>query len=317
MKAVITDYQYESIETERSIIEGAGFTLKDYQAKETKDLIPIVEDAQAVITQYSDINAEVISHMKQARMIIKYGIGVNNIDCEAAAKKGIYVCNVPDYGVEEVSDHAVAMILALGRKLPILTDAFRNGDWGYRSVVPLYRLRECTVGLVGFGRIPQLVAGKLKGFGIRILAFDPYISEQMAEEAGVMLAEMDQIIKESDFISVHCPLTKDTYHIIGKEEFHKMKSTAYIINTARGGIIDEAALIEALKANEIAGAGIDVFEQEPAGPDNELLHFPNVIATPHSAWYSEVAIAALQRKVAEEVVNVLQGNHPFNCVNGL
>ncbi|MBU9746283.1 C-terminal binding protein [Lachnospiraceae bacterium ASD3451] len=317
MKAVITDYQYESIETERSIIEGAGFTLEGYQAKETKDLIPAVEDAQAVITQYADINAEVISHMKQARMIIKYGIGVNNIDCEAAAKKGIYVCNVPDYGVEEVSDHAVAMILALGKKLPILTEAFRNGDWGYGSVVPLYRLSECTVGLVGFGRIPQMAARKLKGFGMRILAYDPYASEQTAKEAGVVLTDMEQIIKESDFLSVHCPLTKDTRHIIGREEFRKMKSTAFVINTARGGIIDEAALIEALKEKEIAGAGIDVFEQEPAGPDNELLHLPNVIATPHSAWYSEVAITTLQRKVAEEVVNVLQGNRPFHCVNGL
>ena len=317
MKAVITDYQYESIETERSIIEGAGFTLEGYQAKETKDLIPAVEDAQAVITQYADINAEVISHMKRARMIIKYGIGVNNIDCEAAAKKGIYVCNVPDYGVEEVSDHAVAMILALGKKLPILTEAFRNGDWGYGSVVPLYRLSECTVGLVGFGRIPQMAARKLKGFGMRILAYDPYASEQTAKEAGVVLTDMEQIIKESDFISVHCPLAKDTRHIIGREEFRKMKSTAFVINTARGGIIDEAALMEALKEKEIAGAGIDVFEQEPPGSDNELLHLPNVIATPHSAWYSEVAVTNLQRKVAEEVVNVLQGNRPFHCVNGL
>ena len=152
---------------------------------------------------------------------------------------------------------------------------------------------------------------------MRILAYDPYASEQTAKEAGVVLTDMEQIIKESDFLSVHCPLTKDTRHIIGREEFRKMKSTAFVINTARGGIIDEAALIEALKEKEIAGAGIDVFEQEPAGPDNELLHLPNVIATPHSAWYSEVAITTLQRKVAEEVVNVLQGNRPFHCVNGL
>lgn len=315
MKVVITDYQYENIDSERSIITGAGYELFDYQVKTTPDLIPVVKDADAVITQYSDINAEVIEHMQNCKIIIKYGIGVNNIDCEAASKKGIYVCNVPDYGVDEVSDHACTMLLALGKKLPILAKSFRKGEWGYSSVVPLLRLSECTLGLVGFGRIPKMVARKMSAFGMKVIAYDPYINETAAQELNVTPVTLEQLLKDSDLISVHCPLTKDTYHLIGKEEMTLLKPNAILVNTARGGNIDEAALIEALQNGKISGAGVDVFENEPVTPEHPLLHMDNVIATPHSAWYSETAIHTLQRKVAEEIVNVLNGNPPFNCVN--
>lgn len=317
MKAVITDYQYESVMTEREIIEGAGFTLEACQAKTQEALIAAVEDADAVITQYADINAEVIGCMKHAKMIIKYGIGVNNIDCEAASRKGIYVCNVPDYGVDEVSDHAVAMILALGKKLPVVTDAFRHGDWGYSSTFPLFRLKECSAGLIGFGRIPRMVAAKLQAFGMKVFAFDPYVNEKEASAAGVEITSLEHILETCDFVSVHCPLTSDTRHMIGEKELSKMKESAFIINTARGGVIDEGALIKALKNKWIAGAAVDVFEKEPVSPEHELLHMPNVIATPHVAWYSETAIRTLQRKVALEVVNVLSGNKPFHCVNSI
>lgn len=315
MKAVITDYQYENIDQERSIICGAGFELEEFQVKEADKLIGLIDDADAVITQYSDINADVISHLKHCKMIIKYGIGVNNIDVEAATKKGIYVCNVPDYGIEEVSNHAVSMILSLSKKLPTITGALRNGDWGYSSIVPLYRFSESTVGLAGFGRIPQLVAKKLSGFGVRILAYDPYINEAAAKEFSVESVDFETLCRESDYISVHCPLTKDTEHMFNAKSFALMKPHAVIVNTARGPIICENDLIEALKKGIIAGAGLDVFESEPVAQENPLLHMDNVIATPHCAWYSLQSIDALQRKVAEEVVNVLKGNKPFNCVN--
>lgn len=181
--------------------------------------------------------------------------------------------------------------------------------------MPLYRLRDCTLGLVGFGRIPQLVAKKMAGFGLRILAYDPFVDEEKARAMGVRPVDLETILRESDFISVHVPLNEGTRHLIGRESFKKMKQTAFVVNTARGGVIDEKALVEALNAGEIAGAGVDVYEEEPVSPDNPLLHMDNVIATPHCAWYSETAITTLQRKVAEEVVNVLQGNEPFNCVN--
>lgn len=315
MLVVITDYQYDNIDAERRIIGEAGFELRDYQIKDAKELIPLVKDADAIITQYSDVSREVIGQLEHCKMIIKYGIGVNNIDTKAATEKGIYVCNVPDYGVEEVSDHAVTMMLALGKKMQILEKAFREGDWGYASTMPLYRLRDCTLGLVGFGRIPQLVAKKMAGFGLRILAYDPFVDEEKARAMGVRPADLETILRESDFISVHVPLNEGTRHLIGRESFEKMKKTAFVVNTARGGVIDEKALVEALNAGEIAGAGVDVYEEEPVSPDNPLLHMDNVIATPHCAWYSETAITTLQRKVAEEVVNVLKGNEPFNCVN--
>lgn len=315
MKVVITDYQYENINTERALIEGAGHTLLAYQEKAPERLIPLLRDADAIVTQYSSIDRSVIESLAHCKMIIKYGIGVNNIDVDAATERGIYVCNVPDYGVEEVSDHAVTMLLSLGKKLPVLAAALRSGDWGYSSVVPLYRLCECTVGLVGFGRIPQTVAKKLSGFGMKMMAYDPWGSEERAKELNVTLTDMDTIYAEADFISLHCPLTKETTHMINAEALRKMKSTAFLINTARGPIIEEAALIAALRNGVIAGAGLDVFENEPVAADNPLLGMENVIATPHSAWYSETAIAALQRKVADEVVNVLGGNHPFHNVN--
>lgn len=234
MKVVITDYQYENINTERALIEGAGHTLLAYQEKAPERLIPLLRDADAIVTQYSSIDRSVIESLAHCKMIIKYGIGVNNIDVDAATERGIYVCNVPDYGVEEVSDHAVTMLLALGKKLPVLAAALRRGDWGYSSVVPLYRLCECTVGLVGFGRIPQTVARKLSGFGMKLLAYDPWGSEERAKELNVTLTDMDTIYAEADFISLHCPLTKETTHMINAEALRKMKSTAFLINTARG-----------------------------------------------------------------------------------
>ena len=296
-KVVITDYQYENIDAERRIIGAHGYELYDYQIRDAGALIPVCRDADAIVTQYSDVSAELIDSLEHCAMIIKYGIGVNNIDVEAATRKGIYVCNVPDYGVEEVSDHAVAMMLALSKKLPVLTRALREGDWGYGSTVPLSRFCESTVGLVA----------------IRVC--DPYADAALVREYGAEPLELDELLAESDFISVHVPLTRETRGMIGEAEFCRMKPTAVVINTARGGVIDEKALVEALKTGRIAGAAVDVYEEEPVKADNPLLHMDNVIATPHCAWYSETAITTLQRKVAEEVVNVLDGNKPFNCIN--
>lgn len=315
MKIVITDYEYESIAAERRIIEAAGHTLCDYQCKQPKQLIPLVRDADAVITQYADMNAEVISALEKCRVIVRYGIGFNNVDVDAAARKGIYVCNVPDYGVEEVSDHAVMLILALAKKLPVYMQAVKKGDWGYTSVVPLQRFCTSTVGLIGFGRIPQLVARKLSGWGVRMLAYDPWGSPEAARKLNVTLTDLDTIYAQADYISVHCPLTKETQGMIDMTAMRRMKPTACLINTARGGVICEKDLLLALKEGIIAGAGLDVFEQEPLAPEHELLRLDQVLITPHSAWYSETAITSLKEKVAEEAVRVLKGEQPLHCVN--
>ena len=196
-----------------------------------------------------------------------------------------------------------------------MTKALREGDWGYGSTVPLSRFCNSTVGLVGFGRIPQMVARKLRGFGVTLKVCDPYADEKFVREMGAEPADLDTLLAESDFISVHVPLTEETRGMIGEAEFERMKPTAFVVNTARGGVIDERSLIEALQCRRIAGAAVDVYEEEPVRADNPLLHMDNVIATPHCAWYSETAITTLQRKVAEEVVNVLQGNPPYHCLN--
>lgn len=315
MKVVITDFEYPNVDQETKIITESGAQLQACHLKTEEEIIAAVRDADAVIVQYAVITRKIIDHMQNCKMIIKYGIGVNNIDSAAATEKGIYVCNVPDYGVDEVSNHAIALLLALAKKLPVITKALRGGDWGYTSTVPLFRLAGSTLGLVGLGRIPSLVAKKMSGFGMRILAFDPYMTPEAARERGAELVDFETLCRESDFISIHCPLTDSTTHLFDEKAFALTKKTAFLINTARGPVIDEQALIQALKSGKIAGAGLDVFESEPISQESELLRMDNVIATPHCAWYSEEAISTLQRKVAEEVVNVLGGNPPFNRTN--
>ncbi|MBE6830845.1 MAG: C-terminal binding protein [Ruminococcaceae bacterium] len=315
MKVVITDFEYPNVDQETKIITESGAQLQACHLRTEEEIIAAVRDADAVIVQYAVITMKIIDHMQNCKMIIKYGIGVNNIDSAAATEKGIYVCNVPDYGVDEVSNHAIALLLALAKKLPMITKALRGGDWDYTSTVPLFRLAGSTLGLVGLGRIPSLVAKKMSGFGMRILAFDPYMTPEAARERGAELVDFETLCRESDFISIHCPLTDSTTHLFDEKAFALMKKTAFLINTARGPVIEEQALIQALKSGIIAGAGLDVFESEPISQESELLRMDNVIATPHCAWYSEEAISTLQRKVAEEVVNVLGGNPPFNRTN--
>ena len=314
-KVVITDYQYDAISQEEAIVRGAGFELVSRQKSTPEQVLEITRDADAIITQYCNIDKTVIDQLEHCKIIIKYGIGINNIDADAASAKGIYVCNVPDYGIDEVSNHAIALLFALNKKLPVITDALKGGDWGYSSIVPLRRLAGSTLGLVGFGRIPQAVARKMSGFGVRTIAYDPYCSAERMAVMGVEKVEIDTLIRESDNISIHCPYTPDTHHMFNAAAFASMKDSAFLINTARGPIIDEQALLEALKAGAIAGAGLDVFESEPITPEHPLLQLPNVIATPHCAWYSEEAIRVLQRSVAEEVVRVLQGNPPLHPCN--
>ncbi len=315
MKVVITDYEYQDVEKERKILEAAGIALDERQCRTEQALIDACREADGVIVQYCAITERVIREMEQCRVIIKYGIGVNNIDVDAASAKGIYVCNVPDYGVDEVSNHAIAMMLALSRGLKPLNESLECGAWGYGPVVPLHRMADATLGLIGLGRIPSLVAKKMAGFGLRILAYDPFARPEAARELGVELTEFDTLVAESDYISIHCPLTPQTQGMFGLETFRRMKPTAVLVNTARGPVIRQQALVEALQAGELAGAGLDVYEQEPLPKDSPLLHMSNVICTPHCAWYTEEAVTAVQEKAAQEAANVLTGHDPWHAVN--
>lgn len=313
----ITDYQYDTIEPQREVVRAfPEAELLDFQCKTEEDVLAHCADADILINQYAPMTARVIGGLRRCRAIIRYGIGVDTVDVKAATARGIFVCNVPDYGVDETSNHAIALILALARKLPVIHADVRRGGWGLSCGKPMHRFAGSTLGLVGLGRIASAVARKLSAFGLNMIAYDPYAPAQRAQELGVTLVDFDTLVRQSDYITLHCPATEQNHHMFNEAAFARMKPTAYLINAARGSIVDEAALIAALRAGQIAGAGLDVLEQEPIAKDSPLLSMDNVIITSHFGGYSEEAIESLQRKAAQEAVNILSGNPPYNAVNG-
>jgi D-3-phosphoglycerate dehydrogenase len=303
----------KDIEIEKQ--EMAGFDAEVEFIRDREEFIKVAAKADAVITADSKIDRSIIENLVKCKIIVRQGIGFDNIDIKAAAEKNIIVCNVPDYCTDEVSDHTIALILSLVRKVPVYSGLVKNGIWDIKSVSPIRRLSTLVLGLAGFGKIAREVARKAKPFGFRIMAFDPYVSPQLAEECGVDLVNFEDLIKESDIISIHVPLSKETLHLFDKTKFNLMKPTAYIVNTGRGPLINEKDLYEALKNNRLAGAALDVLEQEPPQKDNPLLALENVIVTPHAAFYSEESYIDLRRKAVQEVKRVLSNQPPLNQVN--
>lgn len=314
-KVVITDYYYESIHQEAAVMAEIGAELLDYHCQTEDEVIAVAADCDALICQFAPITRRVIESLTRCRIIVRYAIGVDNIDVAAAEEHGIYVCNVPDYGIDEVSNHAIALLLDCAKKLTYLAGQVKQGNCSYTTVKPLFRMEGKTLGLMGFGRIPRLVAKKMAGFGVHIIAYDPMMNEEQARELGVTPVSFDQLLRESDYLSVHCPLTADTHHLFNEAAFHAMKPTAIFINTARGAVVKEEDLIRALEQGEIAMAGIDVTETEPIPVGHPLLKLDNAVVTPHAAWYSEEAVQSLQLKAAQEAARVLMGQPPLNPVN--
>ena len=314
-KVVVTDYTYENLDIERKILARPDIELKDYQYRDAAHVKEITADCDVLVTQYADINREVIENLAHCRMIIRYAIGVDNIDLAAASERGIPVVNVPDYGIDEVSTYAVTLLLCAARKIPQTIDMIRRAEWNYATTKPMYRTAGKTVGLIGFGRIPRAVAKKLSGFDMQILAYDPFVSEESAKELGVKLVSFEELVCQSDYISVHCPLTAQTHHIVNEDVLRAMKKTAFLINTSRGATVDTEALYRACRDGEIAGAAIDVTEQEPLPAGSPLRTLNNLIITPHIAWYTEEAIATLKEKLAQEIIRVYEGGQPVNIVN--
>lgn len=316
-KIVISDYQYDTIEPQREVVRGfKEAKLIDLQCRTEEDVLTMAADADIIINQYAPMTERVINGLERCKAIIRYGIGVDTIDVKAATAKGIYVCNIPDYGVDETSNHAISMIMALARKLPVITADVKRGNWRLECAKPLHRFAGSTLGLVGLGRIATAVAAKMAAFNLNIIAYDPYVSEDHAAQAGVRLVDFKTLYRSSDYISIHCPSTDENYHLINRDVLRQMKPTAYLINAARGSIVDEQALIWALEEGEIAGAGLDVLEKEPIDSNSRLLQMDQVIVTSHFGGYSEEAIDTLQKKAALEAVNILSGNPPFHAVNG-
>lgn len=314
-KVYVTDYEYETLQNEKNEIAKINADFIPVQCRTEDDVIRLAGDADALLVQYAPISARVLDALHNLKIVVRYGVGVDCVDLGAATRHGVYVCNVPDYGVEEVSTHAVTMVLACVRKLTLLSDSVKARKWDYKLAKPIHRTGTLTLGIAGFGRIPKAVAQKAKAFGFSIIAYDPYVDAATMQEYGVRKVDLDTLLKTSDVVSVHVPLTKDTAHLFNKAAFEKMKDSAFLVNTSRGPLVDEQDLVAALKAGKLAGAALDVCEKEPLPEASELRRLGNVILTPHAAWYSEEAQNDLQRKAAEEVTRVLRNEKPRCCVN--
>lgn len=310
MKVVISDFYYESIRQEQEILREAGCTLEAYRSSTEDELISRAWDCDALIVQFCPVTRNVVEHLKNCKVIVRYAIGYDTIDLAAADEAGIVVCNVPDYCVDDVATHAVTLLLACAKRLALYVRGVKQGRWDHREGKPLENFSRSTVGLVGFGAIAQGVAKKLSGFGCQILAYDPFGNPDQAKALGVRLVDLNTLLSQSDYLSLHCPLTKDTARLLDREAFSRMKPGVCIVNTARGGLIDEEALLWALNQGIVASAGLDVLTREPVSSDHPLLQYPNVLLTPHVAWYSEESVQKLQKQVAQEAARVLQGESP-------
>ena len=281
------------------------------------EIIKAAKDADALLVIFAPMTRRVLEALPKLKVIVRYGIGYDNVDVDAATDNGVLLVNIPDFCLEEVANHAIALLLALNGELLSINEGMKQGRWAESQLIraTIGAPYEQTLGLIGCGKIGRMTAKKAQCFGFRILGYDPYVDKSLAKEHGITLVGLPELLKESDFVSVHTLLNKETWHLIGEKEFKQMKPTAYFINTSRGAVVDEAALIKALQEKWIAGAGLDVFEQEPVAPDNPLLKMDNVIVSPHCCSHTVASIKRLKTSVGQEAARVLIGRWPKNVVN--
>lgn len=309
----IDNYKYE-IEALKQIPD-AEFVISP--AKDEEDVISDIHDAEVVLFTATGMNARVINSLEKCKLIIRYGIGYDNVDLSAAANRGIYVCNAPNYGVLDVAEHALSLIFATAKKTIPMHERAKAGFWGPGTTPPFYRLAGKTIGFVGFGNIGKALCKMTNGLSMNPLVYDPFVSDEIISEYGAQKATIDELFSKSDFISLHLPLNEKTRHSIGRELLTKMKKTAILINTSRGPIINEKELIEILDDGLIAGVGLDVFEDEKNPLDERLTSSQYAVLTPHVAWNTDVAITAIHEEVGDNVVRYLKGERPQSIVNKL
>lgn len=318
MQVAITDFSFPNLEVEQGILEAAGFQVVSGQCKTPETLIPLVRDADAVITQFAPIKADVIAAMQKAKVIVRYGIGVDNVDLEAARQRGIPVCNVPDYCIDEVADHTLAFILGATRQVVANTNHVRAGNWGLPSSLDQMKtLRDQTVGIVGFGRIGREVVARLAPFKCRRLVFDPVVPADTIRAAGCEPADLATIIAESDILTLHCPSTAQTRRLVNKSSIAQMKRGSILINLARGDLVETDALVEALQSGQLGAAAIDVCDPEPIPAGHPLRQLPNVIVASHIASASVKAVRTLRETAAGLAAKALRGEKLPNVVNGV
>jgi D-3-phosphoglycerate dehydrogenase / 2-oxoglutarate reductase len=302
LRAMISDCDHESVDIERTILEPVFGPVPLHACRTESDLVRHCTGADGLLVQYAPVTASVLKELNSCRGIVRYGVGVDNIDLAAAAEAGVVVSNVPDYGTDEVSDHALALLLNLSRKVYRADRLVKAGIWDFRQMRPVGRMRGQTLGIVGLGRIGMSLARKAQPLGMEIVAWDPYIPQAL-------------VPAQSDAISVHCPLNGETRNMLDGRRIAMMKPGSVLVNTSRGGIVDETALAKALYSGALSGAALDVFSEEPVKADHPLLAHPDFICTPHMAWHSAEAERELKRKAAEELLRILSGRNPFYQMN--
>jgi len=315
-KVLITDYVWPTTDPERKVLEAAGAEVLIAPDGMESTLIELSKDVDAIMTCFAQVTENVIRAAKKCVVIGRFGVGTDNIAVDTATELGIAVTYVPDYCIDEVSDHVMAMLNTWNRKIGMFDQSVKRDGWGHLGLnMRMMRLRGKTLGIVGFGRIGQAVSVKAQAFGMEILTSDPVVSSEIVKEQGAKLVGLDELLSKSDFVTLHAPLISETHNLIDRPELSKMKRHAFLINAARGPLINEEALYEALSSGSIGGAGLDVMVENIPPKDHPLFKLENIIVTPHVAFFSQESTLELEQRAAEEVVKVYQGKMPDNLVN--
>lgn len=314
MRIVVTDHNFRGLEDERAAAAALSAGFEVYQATTEEAAREAVRGADVVLVNFAPITASVLDGLPPGAVVIRYGIGYDNVDLQAANERGISVCNVPDYGADTVADHTLSLILVLVRKLVQFDRVLSGGGWiSPPSLAPIRASADTTVGLIGLGRIGLGVVARLKPFGFPVLAFDPFLDPSVAADHGIELVDLDTLFRRANVVSLHAPATPDTYKVVNAENLRKMQPGSFVVNTARGTLVDQDAVLAALDAGQLAGAALDVFDPEPLPADHGLRRHANAVLTPHAAFYSEASLAALQRLAAEEAYRAGRGE-PLRCL---
>lgn len=311
----ITDHVFHNTHPEEEAAAALGAELRVGNCRTPDEVAELTRDADAVLNCYAPMPTSVIEQLQRCRVIARYGIGVDTVDLAAATRKGIAVTNVPEYCVDEVSDHALALLLAWARKIVVADRAVHAGTWSLASAAPITRLQGQTLGLIGLGKIARRLAAKAQALGMVVVGSDPYVPAEAVAPLGITLLDAERVMEQADYLSLHAPLTPETRGMLDAAAFARMKPTAYLINTARGPLVDEQAVIAALQSGRIGGVALDVLPTEPLPADSPLLTLPNAILTPHIGYYSEESLRDLQQSAVDEVLRALRGEPQHALVN--
>jgi D-3-phosphoglycerate dehydrogenase len=310
LRVVVTDYGFPNVALEQRIAESAGAEFEAFQCKTEQQVMAAAKNADAVLVQFAPITRAVIEGLTRCKVIVRYGVGIDNIDIEAARNRGIIVCNIPDYCIDEVADHTFALAMALTRQISSIDANVRRNAWSNTPPRPMLASRQMTFVTLGFGRIARAVLARAAACKFNVATCDPYLTADTDTPIGIQNLSLDQALATADVLSLHVPLTEATRHIIGTRTLSLLKPTSLLVNTARGGLVDGIALADALDKGQLAGAGLDVFEQEPLPTHHPLRNCANVLLTSHVAWYSELSGLELQKMAAEEAIRALR-NQPL------